>query len=160
MTAEVKAWLKKKGFKKKGNIYEMVDGDRELGFDIESGLCWVDDDYVYAMKKVETLEDVESLYNICGFDLDFVYVENDDNCSDEYYEDGNEADYPITAAWLAMSGFEKKDEHKWVYNQNETTVKYDTSTNKLSVIKGREGFEGKVKTEDFAREIIYGVFSE
>lgn len=142
-------WLKKKGFKRNDNFFELEKDGVTFGFDLINGLCWVDGESIYAMKSVDTTDEVEQLYGVCGFDLKFKGVENE-----------KADDYPITPAWLAMSGFDKKGEHKWVSSQNGITIKYDTSTKVLSLIKGKEGYEGVVKSEDFARKIIYDVFSE
>lgn len=141
-------WLKKKGFKKGDFFKKEVDGVT-FGFDLIFGLCWVDGDDIYAMRVVDTIEEVEQLYSVCGFDLKFKSIERE------------KADaYPITPAWLAMSGFDKKSEHKWASSQNGIIIKYDTNSKVLSLIKGKEGFEGVVKSEDLARQIINDVFSE
>ena len=138
-------WLKKKGFNKNERFFEKEIDGVLFGFDLINGLCWVDGDDVYAMKKADTEEDVKAIYAVCGFDLKFNRIEAE--------KDG----YPITPAWLAMSGFNKKGEHKWVLTQNRT-IKYNTDNNVLSVINGKQGFEGVVKTEDFARKIIDELF--
>lgn len=142
-------WLKKNGFKKTNSFFELEKGNVTFGFDLTNGLCWVDGDDIYAMKCAETTDEVKQLYNVCGFDIKFNSIETE-----------KAEDYPITPAWLAMSGFDKKAEHKWVSNQNGVIIKYNTDNKKLSLIKGKEGFEGVVKSEDFARKIIYNVFSE
>lgn len=140
-------WLKKNGFKKTDSYEKEVNGIT-FGFDLVFGKCWIDGESVYAMKIVDTIEEVEQLYGVCGFDLKFNSVEKE-----------KADDYPITPAWLAMSGFDKKGEHKWVSSQNDTIIKYDTNNKKLSLIKGEEGYEGVVKSEDLAQKIINEVFA-
>lgn len=139
-------WLKKKGFKKNDKFFEKKVDNTLFGFDLTNGLCWIDGDDVYAMKKADTEEEVKAIYAVCGFDMKFNRIKAE-----------NEDDYPITPAWLAMTGFNKRGEHKWVLIQNRT-IKYDTDRRVLSVINGRQGFEGVVKTEDFARKIIDELF--
>lgn len=142
-----KQWLNKKGFKKIENFFELEKDNTTFGFDLTNGLCWVDGDEVYIMKSADTIEEVEQVYKVCGFDLDFNGIEPED-------KDG----YPITPVWLAMTGFEKRGESKWVLNQNDDTIKYNIKEKKMSVIKGKEGFEGKVNTEDLARKLMNEIF--
>lgn len=147
MADVTKHWLNKKGFKKAGNFFELEKDDVTFGFDLTNGLCWIDSDNVYIMKSADTTEEVEQIYKVCGFDLNFNKVESE-----------SEDSYPITPVWLAMTGFEKRGENRWILNQNDDTIKYDTKEKKMSVIKGKEGFEGKVKSEDLARKLMNEIF--
>lgn len=153
MLTVIESWLQEQGFKQEENgNYVLVKNDITFGFDLDKNFCWIDGEDIYAMKHIRrtnNISEVEDIYFVCGFDLNFNPIDNL-----KYFKETS-----IGKTWLKTQGFVVKDD-KWCLTINGNKVIYNFDTKELSIISRdkKEGFEGKINNEELIEKIIYYVF--